>query len=360
MLRMIRKARISQWLLEGEERKSKKNMSILFLGGGAEKTYLAELAFSGGYSETLIGKEWMWNLRRATKQNSADIVVVTNAGPRLHQYLSDGNVFYIPNWVKGEIVFSDALARMKTSGHLKSDLRRIRKNGFEFELTHSPSRYDDFFNTMYVPYISKAYGRTAQLMSYERMKEYEGRSELMLVTRNGEPLAGQILVYENDRVRCWSIGVKDGNHEYVKMGAQAALYWYEIQYLSDRGYKVMHVGSSRAFLNDGVLRFKNKWGMRMLNPSPKGFMLKPLRKSEGAMSFLVNNPFIHIDSDKYVGIVFANDSQSTNNGRDIYAPYCSLGLASLKVYTDIGLEQNSVVQDGREDGISIVATETLI
>lgn len=356
---MVRKIRFQKWLLEGEERTSKKPVSVLFYGSGAEKTYLAELVFSAGYSETPVGREWIWDLRRVMRQQPADIVVVANAGPKLYRYISDGRDFHVPDWVRGEIVFSEALARMKTSGHLKSDLRRIRKSALDFELTRSPSRFDHFYNTMYVPYISKAYGRTAMLMSHERMKELEGQSELMLVTQDGEPLAGQILVHERDRVRCWSIGVKDGNHDYVKMGAQAALYRYEIQYLSGQGYKAMHVGASRAFLKDGVLRFKSKWGMRMLNPSRKGFLLKPLRKSQGAMAFFVNNPFIHLQHGQYTGIVFADGAPDTDYYRDIRLQYSSPGLAKFRVYIDSGHNTVGPAPDGVEEGITIASIDTL-
>jgi len=110
---------------------------------------------------------------------------------------------------------------------------------------------------------------------------------------------------------------------------------------------------------DGVLRFKNKWGMSMLNPTTKGFMLKPLCKSEGAMSFLVNNPFIHLESDKYVGIVFAEDSPITDGCRDIYSPYRSCGLMKSKIYTDNGHEENSVIPGGKEDSVNYALTDTL-
>jgi hypothetical protein len=361
--RSVRNLRFQKWLLEGEERLSKKHLSVLFCcaGAAADKTYLAELLFGNGCRETPVGTEWIWNLRRLMRGKPADIVVIGNAGPGLYRYISDGRDFYIPGWVRGEIVFSEAEARMKTSGHLKSDLRRIRKNAFEFELTRSPARFDDFYNTMYVPYISKAYGQTAMLMSHNRMKELAGQSELILVTQHGTPLAGQILVHERerDRIRCWSIGVKDGNHDYVKMGAQAALYRYEIQHLSEQGYKAMHVGASRAFLKDGVLRFKNKWGMRMLNPSSKGFLLKPLRKSEGAMSFFVNNPFIHLQDDKYTGIVFAEGIPDTDYYRDIRAQYCSPGLSKLRVYVNRGHDKNSLTPDGMEEGITTASIDAL-
>jgi hypothetical protein len=359
--RAVRKIRFNLWLLEGEECTSKKPLSILFLGGHFEKTYLAELAFSGDYSQNLIGKKFIWNLRRVlrrvSKQKLADILVVTKVDRQLYQYLSDGKDFYIPNWAQGAIVFSEALARMKTSGHLKSDLRRIKKNNFTYEVTRSSSKFDEFYHTMYVPHITKTFGRLAYEMSYELMKEkvHEGQSELMLVTRNGEPLAGQILVHENDGVRCWVIGVKDGNREYVKMGAQAALYFFNIQYLSDCGYKAMHVGTTRPFLRDGVMQFKIKWGMSMRYPSQHGFLLKPLRKSKGAMSFLENNPFVYYTGEKYVGVVISDDSTPADNYRNVCAPFLSSGLLKLKVFSNKGHEKDGTILDD----IEFATTDTL-
>lgn len=354
-----RKLRFNTWLLDGRERNSGQNISALFLGGGAGKTYLADRIFGDDYRETPAGREWLWNLPRVLQQRPVDIVVVTGIGPGLYRYLSGGRDFFIPYWVKGEIVFNELRARLKTSEHLKSDVRRIRKNNFVYEVTRSPERFDDFYHTMYVPHIRNAYGRTALLMRYGQMKELEGQCELMLVTQQGVPLAGQILIYEHGRVRCWSIGVKDGNREYVRMGAQAALYWYAMQHLSGQGYEAIHAGSSRAFLRDGVLRFKNKWGMRMLEPTRKGFLLKPLRRTQGVMSFLVNNPFIHIEHGQYVGIGFADAACTQDHYRDIFESCQSYGLTQLRIYTEQPHNNGIGLPDGMDDRFGIASIDTL-
>ncbi len=356
---MIRKIRFPVYFLEGKECVSGKDLSLAYIGRGAEKTYLATLAFCGEYRETLTGNIWIWNLGRWMRRQSADMVIVANVGPRLYRMLSGGGGFYVPNWVRGEIVFEDASEKMKTSGHVKSDLRRIRKNEFDFEVTQSTSRFDEFYHTMYVPHVAKQFGRLAQPMEYGRMKSLEDSSELLLVTKQGQALAGQILVYEGDRVRCWSIGVKDGNHDYVRMGAQAALYYFEIQYLSERGYQAMHVGASRPFLRDGVLRFKNKWGMRLLGTSREGFMLKPLRKSAGVLNFLANNPFISQLDGKSVGNIFTGCSPLSVEGQNICAQYSSADLSDLRIYTEKGQNISGFSSRLKGKSLAFVSTETL-
>lgn len=332
----LHKYRIDICLLEGEERTSKKNLSILFFGGGITKTYISELVFTKNPREINLGRRWTWNMAPVLKDTSADIVIRSDVGKQRFQRLLPQGAFFIPNWLHGEIMFSNARTKMKTSGHLKSDLRRIRKNNLDFEITQSSCRFDDFYHNMHVPYISKAYGSLAMIMSYDKMKSLEQKSELLLVKHNGQYLAGQILVYENNRVRCWSIGVRDGNYDYVKMGAQAALYFYEIDYLSNKGYAAMNVGASRPFLQDGVLRFKNKWGMTVTGSSKEGLLLKPLRRSAGTMSFLQNNPFIHIFQDSCAGVAFASNNQRHNDDfyLDLYAKHWQPGLSIFHIYAD--------------------------
>ena len=326
--------RIDVCLLKGLEQTGKMPVSVLVFGSGTTRDYLSKLIFGENHPAPVTDRQWTWNMRSILKRTPADMVIISDIEKHCFRQVMPENSLFIPDWVHGKIVFSRTFARMKSSGHVKSDLRRIRKNGLEYEVTRSSSKFDDFYHTMYVPYISKTYGSLALLMSYERMKEVEGKSELMLIRKGDEYISGQILVYENDGVRCWSIGVRDGNHDYVKMGAQAALYFYEVQYLSEKGYKAMSVGSSRAFLNDGVLQFKNKWGMHVTGSSKKGLLMKPLRKTPGLMSFLESNPFIRTDSGTPVAVVFPSHDNCGKGDfyRHLHTHYCLPGLEALQIY----------------------------
>lgn len=332
--RFARRYRVSVCLLNGHEQTSHQPVSILVFGDGTSRDYLSRLIFGNTHSAPVTERHWIWNVPGILKKHPVDMLVVSDTEKHLSRYGVSGDTLFIPDWVHGEIDFSHALARMKSSGHVKSDLRRIRKNGLEYEVTKSSSMFDEFYHRMYTPYISRTYGSLALLMSYERMKEIEDKSELLLIRKGDEYISGQILVYESGKVRCWSIGVRDGDYDYVKLGAQAALYYYEVRYLSEKGYKAMNVGASRPFLKDGVLQFKNKWGMRVTGASKKGMRMKLVRQTPGLMSFLENNPFIRTDSGCPVAVVFLSteDCSKEDFYHQLHTHYCLPGLETLQLY----------------------------
>ncbi len=138
-------------------------------------------------------------------------------------------------------------------------------------------------------------------MSHEDMVGKLGCSELFFVTVRGERVAGDILLYEDDRVRAWSTGVKDGDPSYVKAGAMKALDYLTSQYLAERGYKALHMGGSRPFLLDGVLRHKRGRRVRISDHTKRYFSLSLTAGSVGAKAFVANNPFIYENKGTYRG-----------------------------------------------------------
>jgi hypothetical protein len=69
------------------------------------------------------------------------------------------------------------------------------------------------------------------------LKGLFSHGELILVKKDGEYITGELLVFEDNTVHAKAIGVKDGNIDYLKSGAVAALYYHEILYLKENGYR---------------------------------------------------------------------------------------------------------------------------
>lgn len=355
----VRKLRINQCLIEGRDRDEGQLLTVLFLGGEIDRRYFADLVFEAGYRELQQRRRWIWSLWWVVKRCPADVLVIGGVGEMLFHYLGDRRCFYIPNWLRGEIAFEDALARSKSSGHVKSDLRRIRQHSLTYEVTRSPEQFEAFFHTMYVPHVSATFGRTAHLTSYEKLEAALDHAELLLVSKEGTAIAGQILVHEHGRVRGWHIGVKDGNREYVKIGAQAALYWFEIQYLARCGYQGMHVGASRPFMKDGVLRFKTKWGMRICGHTPDGFLFKPMQPSAATLSLLKHNPFVRLQDGCLSAVAYADDSTSFNEALNLYATYQGNGIDSLTLYLPAHQKAAAAVPAELRAGVVLQAVEEL-
>lgn len=305
-----RKYRMHVWLLEGREKHSGDNLVILYAGHALNKNYIAHLAYGDDHRETHLGKAWIWNVARIAKQFQELAFIITETEESYFSRFGRSDDFYIPCWINGEIEFSRFNEIKKHSENIKSDIRKIHKHGYTFEISKSKSKFDLFYNTMYRPYIIKAHGNRAALMSYDAMIGKADNTELLLIKRGDDYVAGENLIYEKDGVRAWSLGVKDGDYSYVKDGAIGALYYYKINYLQGKGFTKLNAGASRAFFRDGVLQYKRKWGLRVVGARPGGFWLRVHWKSCGARAFLQKNPIIHAKNGSLCFTAFIGENES--------------------------------------------------
>jgi hypothetical protein len=296
------------WLLHGAERDSGTPLAILFAGQLENKNYLAHLAFAGSPMEVSFGRRWLRQLLPpgATRPpNEADLLVV-EMPERLRQRYEHGFEYFIPCWVGGEVAFAHAFERWQRSKNAKEDLRRMRKHEMTYEVTRNPAAFERFYTQMYLPYVYNIFGDHAFLMSREEMVAAQDHAELFLLKVRGEVVLGQIVVYEPNRARAWSVGVKDGDRSHLKSGAMKALDYLLFQYLAEKGYQSVHMGASRPFLRDGALNYKKRLGMRLTDYGSRGFAVRCRAESLGARAFLAGNPFIHVDGRRLKGAVFAD------------------------------------------------------
>ena len=72
------------------------------------------------------------------------------------------------------------------------------------------------------------------------------------------------------------------------------------------------MGSTKAFLNDGVLQFKRKWGLRIINDTWNGYFINILSNKKSIQSWLINNPFIFKEGNHLGGAVFLPSNSTTD------------------------------------------------
>jgi hypothetical protein len=331
--------KVHVWFLEGQERVSRAHLSILYMGQLENKNYIENLAFEKADKQDDLGTAWIWNAVRRTRcrRGNPDLIVMDLQDRHFYRFGNDDG-FYIPSWMGAEFVLSEALARFKSREDTSHDPRRIRGSKgvrFEFEVTRSPEEFERFYSTMYVPYVMQRYGDQAFMEPYERIREEMDRSDLCLVKRDGDYVAGSIIIYEPHRVHWWILGVKDGNSDHVKAGAIAAMYYYKMLYCSEQGYESVYAGDTRAFLNDGVLQFKKGWGLRFTGSSvAKGFWLRCGQVSPGVNAFLINNPFVVRTDSGFSGAVFLESEtfEGVQPLRQLHRSYYVPGMDRLNIY----------------------------
>ena len=337
--RLLNVLTVSLWIVAGEEISSKQKLVIIYAGHEVGKNYLANLAFGSSYSDSYIGRKWLWEIPKAVKESSCDCSLMVAEAPKVLRVLfRKTKHLYIPCWVSGEVDISGNDRSFLKNESLKSDVRKIGKNKLHFEVTNRPSDLRDFYYNMYLPYITKTHGNRSEIVSYDFVKSEFGErrllNELLLVKKEEEYVAGILLGFKSNRAQLWYLGVKDGNFDYVQNGAIGALFYFSVRYLEEKGFTRIGFGRSRPFLRDGVLRFKRKWNPRIFNEYTVGFVIRPLSWADGVKGFFLNNPFIYEDKAELNGALFVpgDRSLSAKDFKKIYKDYYLKGLSKLAIY----------------------------
>ena len=260
------------------------------------------------------------------------------------------NSFQIPCWVRGEVdITGDIPAIMKKTDSLQSAARYIKKNSLNSEITNDDAKLHEFYYNMYLPYITKRYDNAAAIEPYELFKSHFHHCDLLLIKSKNQVVAGGLICYEGVKARLWSFGIKDANPKYVKMGAFGALYYFSLQYLKDKGFLKVGLGGSRPFLNNGVIVYKKRWGLKLTEPFEINYLLKPLKITDESKSFLINNPFIFIEKRKFNCAVMMNEQISidVDIAEDLKHKYYYPGINLIKVFS---FKDQDMILIGRVDG----------
>lgn len=339
--RIMRRVRLELWLVEGKEASSGQPLSLLCAGVGS---YVLDLAFDGPYRRSRVGRIWLWNVSRALKEKGQgrSLALLRVRHPYL-KLVRLPNSFFIPAWVRSEVDLPLRPSVLNTSS-VRSDLRRIRQNRLTFSVTKDPRQFDAFYHRMYVPYIEEVHGRSAFIWPYEVMKRKFGSCELLQVGQTGQPISGILITYAGPTPRLWSLGVRDADRRYVREGAVTALFYYSFLHLAANGYQAADIGLSRSFLDDGVLRYKRKWGGRIVGTSVDWFVLEVLASTPGARGFLASHPFICRDGAGLSGAIFVDSDgkPSAEVLRHFHRRYEVRGLSKLSFYRTDGARAEEI------------------
>jgi hypothetical protein len=240
--------------------------------------------------------------------------------------------FLLPDWVLGEVDLPrDAAATRRVRG----TVQKIRKYSLGYRVTHDPCDFDDFYANMYVPYTRKAFGTAAYVYTHRMLKKVFLSGDLLLVEKDGKSLAGVLIDYDDATPHLFMLGVRDADQAVLRDGAGgAALFFYALQYLQEKGYKTVLLGWTRPFLRDGVFEFKRRWSQRICGSRYWGFGLKVVSSTLAVKSFLSNNPCIFKeDGLLYAGVfVDAHQLLSPQDVEQLIKDHSHAGLAGVKLY----------------------------
>lgn len=304
-------------LLEGNEKKSGESLNALISGKDNSVAYFSGLLYSEEPSQTDLGKSFIWKVKSKglALQPGPDLIIIEF--DRFYApFIGRQGYTFIPKWVLFTLEISKSLSELMRAIKNKSldnNLRKMKKNQFVFEVTRDPEKFKFFYNHMYLPLAEKRFKKASWVFDYHHLKRLLENGQLLLVKRNNDYLAGALLLERGKSLFSHSLGVKEGNAEFIEQGAVTASYYFTIHWAIQRGYEWIDFGYCRPFLRDGVFVYKKRWGMAIKNIKRSMglgvFGLRICNITESVRSFLAENPFVFVNQDKLEGLVLADQKR---------------------------------------------------
>ncbi len=250
-----------------------------------------------------VERIWLWSLKSLYhgRKPACDLLVV-ETNRLLELLLGRRKGYKLPMWVQFCLDTSLPLTTLKKrSSKLRQELPRLtRKYSLSFEIADDEHSLSQFFDTMYLPYITGRHGETAFLSPLAELQRVFENAELLLIKKNAERIAGCLLEKQGEMVLLRYIGVKDNDPRHFRDGVVGALYYFAIVRAQERGYSVFNMGGTSPFLADGVARFKLSLKPHVdricyLGEYPVRLWLG--RRSDRLLEFLNENPFLFLRPD---------------------------------------------------------------
>ncbi len=335
--------RIDVWAVRGAERHGGDDLHAL-LGGHLEtKNYLRERLFRAGAHE-IHHRAWRSRLGAIVGgRGRPDVVLLDTTDRASLQGLVDDEAIWLRAWVPTELELAVAAERMRRSDSIKSDLRKVQAQRFASAIRTDAAALERFYWELYRPYALGGFGETAVYMNREEFAAGCRHAELLEVHRDGELIAGMVILFPPNAVpHWWVLGVREGDRRLLAAGALAALYLYGVQHLMAQGYRHARLGGVRPFLDDGVLRYKRKWGARLVagdDGDPHWLLLRIVQPTAAVRAWLAACPVIAEDAHGLIGRVFRADASAADRARVEcqVAELARLGVARVRV-DDLGNE----------------------
>jgi len=147
---------------------------------------------------------------------------------------------------------------------------------------------------MYVPYMCRRHGELAVIHNVHQLRRAFRRGGMLWVQREGQRIAGGLFYQRSGVLYLVAVGTADGDPSLTKKGALAAVYFFYLQYAHRQGCTQVDLGGSPPALNDGLLRYKRKWGAR-LSAQPRthyDYLIRWEQPNAQVIDYLAHRPLI--------------------------------------------------------------------
>lgn len=337
------------------------DLSIVYAGRGRNFPYLVKSIFSDwrlrdNTHTTIFG------YRRAAERwlHEADLLIVDIGWPYDRAINRAGAFLEIPDWVNMGVELGgdwDELVRQFRKDARKNDLRRVRRNSYDYETTSSKDEIERFYADMYVPYVRFVHGADALLAPRRHVIRRGVKGALIKVKRSGEVVAAGIVYPDGNVLVSMWMGIPAHLHEHPPEASISALYVFLLRYALENGFAAVDFAGTRPLLTDGIFQFKRKWGAVVEDTfSPSSILLQLISGRPQTIAFCCRFPVVVRSHRGLEGLVCHSDNiDNAIRLEQLSKQLVTRGLERLIVVSVAAEGERSVVAR-TVDGVQIAGT----
>jgi hypothetical protein len=240
------------------------SVRAVYCGTGTNQSFLADLIFDRwetGSSQMLPGG---YAVRTACRRISDAHIVLTDLPPLWAWMAPAAGDIRFPAWMRQELQLpADASGsrRLLPRPVEREAARYRRRHDYRVDFTTDRAAMREFFHHYYQPYIRTRFGTGAIAVSEHEFLARAGGQVLARLHRGADWVMGVLLAHRGHTLRFGWFGARE---DPPPPGASDVLDLACIERAHADGAHRIVLGHSRPVLTDGVVRYKSKFGARLL------------------------------------------------------------------------------------------------
>jgi len=319
-------------------------MSILYLGEGKSIDYIKTLFFQPSPEDSIKAHYSLLQvlLGIRPKIDGYDLRVCEFT-PRVMRFIRSPSSFKTPDWIEQEIPldgsWEDVVARFRKNTRT-TDLRKVRKYNFAHDVVTDEKSIEYFYDNLYLPYLSQRFGDTFDVIDRDWLISVGGAGGLLRILDGDRVIAGVVIHYGEDYLDWIWTGALTGEDTEQENGAFSTLYYHSMKYAHDKGFPTIKLNNSRAFLNDGLYRYKRKWGAQISKSrsSDTELLLDFDFRSKLTQHWLESTPFLTERGGSFYANIFCFRQRTNDDIVNQIQSLISPGITGINIHSARRLE----------------------
>ena len=324
--------------MRGYEKFSNNPVSITYFGDKISFHYITDLLFSKPPKivEETSFRWWQLNRIFDENRNDCDLYIIDVSFP-LTLWAKFPGFIVVPRWIMQRVDIANTWKEVM--GRLRRKTRReaqrvIRKYNYRAHVIDGTVAADDFYERLYKPHIKKRHGLAAVVVPRKQFINSCSRGKIIQLVHDEKVISAALLIHTGRQLSIEWTGIAPDVDQTQEQGVTDALDYYTLLYAYQQGCDLLDMGPSRARVDDGLLRYKSKWGAVVYRKKiPQGrIIIGPVYSSDVALSAILNHKFISLENGELVSRVLLRGDMDQDSIEQVITNEWVEGLNRLSVF----------------------------